>query len=130
MSKNNYSTDFLGIFFFLSCFILLYAYFCTTIFFCQCFELEINFSDKHQTKPFRVICSDQNDKTNLSIGDHDVLWEGSEFGREELSKLAREGGNLMPNITVKSTDQHKCYILSPVKENLKDREELKTTRIK
>ena len=85
---------------------------------CFCVDLEINLSDKYGTKPIKIVCSSADNKTKMEE-EHRVLWQGREFGFEDQHKLiySPNGEPMMPNVTIKSTDQHKCYILTPLGEN-------------
>lgn len=84
---------------------------------CICYEIEINLSDtKNGMLPVKIICNSFDEKTNTEE-DHKVLWQGREFGFEDQHKITNSVGGqaLIPNVTIKSTDEHRCYILTPLK---------------
>lgn len=81
---------------------------------CYSYDLEIKLSDTHGSRPIKIACNAVDNKTNMEE-DHKVLWQGREFGFEEQRKISSQVGGqaLMPNVTIKSTDKHRCYILTP-----------------
>lgn len=90
---------------------------------CLCYEIEINLSDtKNGMLPVKIICNAFDEKTNAEE-DHKVLWKGREFGLEDKHKLINSADkeHVIPNVTIKSTDEHKCYILTPLQKNDKEK---------
>lgn len=79
---------------------------------CYCYDIEINISDIHGSKPIKIVCNAVDNETKMGEG-HTVLWQGREFGFEDQHKIinSAHGKTLMPNITIQSKDIHQCYIL-------------------
>lgn len=88
---------------------------------CYCYDIEINISDTHGSKPIKIVCNSVDNETKMEEG-HTVLWQGREFGFEDQHKITNsaDGKTLMPNITIKSTDIHQCYILKELPQRGKE----------
>lgn len=91
-----------------------FTYVFSLIYISKCYELEINLTNKLGSNSIKIICGPADEKYNLQE-EHNILWEGSQFGMDDQQKLINKvkGDALVPNITVNSSDRHRCYLLTP-----------------